>query len=108
MFVRFKFMEHTASSPVLLLKEEKEKRRKQKRKKRKRKKILTASSPIFLLNEGREKRRKEKREKKRKKKKKEKTHRVFPRPPLEGGKRRDALVVLVLDLDVEFKIQILI
>ena len=66
MFVRFKFLEPNATSPVL------------------------------LLNEGREKR------------KKEKTHRVFPRPPLEGGKRRDALVVLVLDLDVEFKIQILI
>ena len=69
---------------------------------------------IFLFNVYVDKtplergKRKKKKRKKRKEKKKEKTHRVFPRPPLEGGKRRDASVVLVLDLDVEFKIQILI
>ena len=66
---------------------------------------------IFLFNVYVDKtplergKRKKKKRKKRKEKKKEKTHRVFPRPPLEGGKRRDALVVLVLDLEVELKIQ---
>ena len=93
---------------------------------------LVASSPVLLLREGRgnflfynnvyvdkthcfpsrpplerEKRKKEKKEKK-EKKKKEKTHRVLPRPPPEGGKRRDASVALVLDLEVEFKMQNLI
>ena len=48
---------------------------------------------------------KRRKEKKQKKEKEKKTHRVFPRLPLERGKRRDASVVLVLDLEVELKIQ---
>ena len=67
---------------------------------------LTASPPVLLLKEKREKKKRKK--KREKKKRKEKTHRVLPRPPPEGGKRRDASVALVLDLEVEFKMQNLI
>ena len=81
-FVWFKFRELNAISPVLLLNERKEEKKKKERRK------LNASSPVLLLKEGREK----------EEKKKEKTHRIFSRPPLEGGKRRDTWVVLVLDL----------
>ena len=85
---------------------------------------LVASSPVLLLREGRGNflfynnvyvdkthcfpSRPPLEREKRKKEKKEKTHRVLPRPPPEGGKRRDASVALVLDLEVEFKMQNLI
>ena len=82
MFVRFKFMEHTASSPVLLLKEEKEKRRKEKRKKEKERKYSPHPHPSSSWT--REEKKGEK-----KKEKKEKERKNSPRLPPSSSWRRE-------------------
>ena len=94
MFVRFKFL--TASFLVLLSRENRGKF------------AFDILFNVYVDKTPLERGKRKKKKKKRKEKKKEKTHRVFPRPPLEGGKRRDASVVLVLDLEVESKMQNLI